>query len=344
MLKKSVSKDQILSKINTFHIFKRYAPPFEVGKLFRGDIGRIKRERAGSANIIYVNGKWIYRDFGVGTFSAFDYVMAKFHLTFFEALEKIDEDFGLGFSYNKSIKRSEIAYDYKSIVMPQEVHKDRRIIQIKSSEWSQEDIIYWWNAGWSIEMLNAARIRPISSFFIKSGNEDLTRFDARNELAYSFEYYKDEDNIFQRKIYRPTRTSYGKWFSNVNKNTVQNWHLLPKTGDICFIVSGYKDGGPIWRVKNSPDFIASNNEGSFIPDKVFYKLKQRYKLIVLFWDNDDPGIINAQKYSKKYNIPYIYLPIGGPKDNAAWWGECGGNSFNYYLNRELTKINRNDWI
>jgi hypothetical protein len=105
-----------------------------------------------------------------------------------------------------------------------------------------------------------------------------------------------------------------------------------------------KDTGPFWRVYGKPVAIASNNEGSFIPGSVYAKLKQRYKQIVLMWNNDGPGIENAKKYSQKYNLPFIHLPIGAPKDPTEMVRSykdvnAGLREFNYYLKNSLKQIN-----
>jgi hypothetical protein len=129
-----------------------------------------------------------------------------------------------------------------------------------------------------------------------------------------------------------------KWVSNVNVNTIQGWNVFPKSGEIGFIQSSMKDLGPTWRVFGRPVGISPNNEGSFIPEHIWYKIKPRYKKWVIFYDGDEAGIKNARKFSKIYDIPYIFLPIEGGKDASDWWKNHGGRSFNYYLQKELSKL------
>jgi hypothetical protein len=343
MLKKSVSKAKILEKITTFHIFKRYAPPFHINKLFFGDIGRSKREKAPSANIIYIGKDWRYIDFAIGSFSAFDYVMAKYNLSFSQALEKIDIDFGLGFTYDAGISTNRTIFDYKAITLPEAVEKPRKIIKIKRHIWTQKDINYWRSNGWTNNMCHAAKIRPISAYYMTDNSGDLVRHNVKDELAYSYDYYTDDQGVFQRKIYLPERVEW-KWFSCVNKDTVQGWELLPKSGDICFITSSLKDTGPFWRILGKPTAISANNEGSFIPESVYAKLKQRYKQIVLMWNNDGPGIINAKKQSQKHNLPFIHFELHGPKDPTEFVRSyrsvnVGLREFNWELKRLLNKLN-----
>jgi len=337
MIKKSCTKSQIFSKITEYHIFKSYCNNFkQINKKFFGDIGRTNREKDPSANIMYKNGKLIYHDFGNGiTLSAIDYVMAKFNLSFQDALIKIDIDFGLGFSYNSGILQNE-KYDIKLIKKPELIEKSRSVIRIKQSKWSDEDLRYWNSNGWTVDMLNAAKIVPVSSFYLKDNDGNYIRFNTNKELSYSYEYYEDNDGIFQRKIYRPNRDAKdGKWYSNVDTTTIQGWDLFPKTGEIGFIQSSFKDLGPTWRIFKEPVGLAPNTEGSFLPLNVWHKIKNRRKKWFLFFDNDEAGIKNAIKYSKIHGIKYIHMPIGGPKDPSDWVVKYGLRSFNYYLKMQL---------
>ena len=96
--------------------------------------------------------------------------------------------------------------------------------------------------------------------------------------------YEDNDGIFQRKIYRPNRDAKdGKWYSNVDTTTVQGWDLFPKTGEIGFIQSSFKDLGPTWRIFKEPVGLAPNTEGSFLPLNVWHKIKNRRKKWFLFY-------------------------------------------------------------
>jgi DNA primase len=54
--------------------------------------------------------------------------------------------------------------------------------------------------------------------------------------------------------------------------------------------------------------IAPNSENLFITDKQYQKLKQKYRKIFLFYDNDLPGITNANKIRKQYpDLKVIFI-------------------------------------
>lgn len=55
--------------------------------------------------------------------------------------------------------------------------------------------------------------------------------------------------------------------------------------------------------------IAPNSENLFITDKQYQKLKEKYRHIILFYDNDLPGITNANKIRKQYpDLKVTFIP------------------------------------
>lgn len=331
-----LTPDNILSQISPLDIFKRYSTYFrKIGSHFKAE-PEFRKDPKPSAIIYYYNGTYLYKDFGEGgALNCFQFVSRKYGLQFRDVLRKINEDFNLylGGSGQGSIITK------NNRLKVENFESFKTIIKIKKRSFESHDLSWWGSQSWTLDMLIAAKINPISYFRLTSERKGIDqKLYNCDDYSYSMDYYWHKD-IFRRKLYFPKKESYMKWLSNVDKTVVQNWNLLPKSGDILFITSSYKDGGPIWRIYNTPNFIAPNAEGIFIPDKVFYKLKKRFKLIVLFFDNDITGIEQAKKFSKIYNIPFIYNPIGAPKDSAAFWQKEGGRMFNYYLQKELININ-----
>lgn len=329
--------DNILSSINPLDIYSRYSTSFrKINVHFKAE-PEFRKDPKPSAIIFYHNNTYLYKDFGEdGALNCFQFVSRKFSISFKEVLEKLNEDFNLYLGGSGS--GSGVKYKYRGSSYSQ-LDGFKTIITVKRREFEEHDLIWWGNQAWTKEMLILAKINPISYFRLTSErkgiNQKLYKCD---NYSYNMDYYWDKD-VFRRKLYFPYKESYLKWLSNVNKTVVQNWNLLPKTGDTLFITSSYKDGGPIWRVYDKPIFIAPNAEGVFIPNKVFYKLKSRYKKIVLLFDNDETGFKYAKRFSAIYKIPYIFMPIGGPKDPADFYKQEGGREFNYYLQKGLKSIN-----
>lgn len=55
--------------------------------------------------------------------------------------------------------------------------------------------------------------------------------------------------------------------------------------------------------------IAPNSENLFITEKQYQKLKEKYRTIFLFYDNDLAGITNANKIRKQYpDLKVVFIP------------------------------------
>ena len=159
-------------------------------------------------------------------------------------------------------------------------------------------------------------------------------YAANRSLAYSYDYYMHE-GIFRRKLYFPEKTGKEKWLSNVDNTIIQNWDLLPKSGgDVLFITSSKKDCGPFYRIYNKWNACAPNNEGSFLPEDVFFKkIKPRWNRIILWFDNDDTGIKNSLKWAKKYQIEAVWNPVNAPKDQSDFVKAHGLREFNNLIQK-----------
>lgn len=338
-----LTKENIFNKITSYDVFKFYSSNFkEIGKPFISDLRN--DDIKPSCCIAQIRGDLMYTDFGTNqTFRCIDFVMKKFGLTYSEALVQINNDFGLGLGYNIIPKKSEKLNKtgkLNPIIKVEE--KLPTIIKKKSREFTKQDLIYWNQFYWTEQMLVDSGTQSISHFWI---NDQMFTIN-ENELAFSYEYYWHNGRM-QRKLYFPTREKF-KWISNVDNTIVQLVDVAPKQGDILFITSSKKDAGIFWRMQIDNLFpnivihgVAPNNEGSFVPDKWFNKMKDRWKTIIIWYNNDwkkkdNPGVINAKKYAEKYQIPYYYNPDGNPKDPSDFVKEFGLIEFQKLVKQKLS--------
>ena len=341
-----LNSENIFKRLSSYDIFRAYCTNFQrVGQSFISDLPlRAKKDTSPSCQIEYVGGDLLYTDFGEGSYRALNYVMRKFNLEFKDALSKINADFGLGLIDNFKHGNIIPSAVYKpSKLQPRLAEKSTSIIKVKYKDFTQEDIQYWEQFGWTVDMLNRASIRSISDYWLTMAHKGI--YDIHyivNELAYSFDYYRHED-IFRRKIYFPERKDYKRFISNVDNTIIQNWDLLPKNGgDILFITSSKKDTAPFFRVYNELktykqwNSIAPNNERTFLDEEVYWtKIKPRWKRIIAYLDNDETGIQNALIWAKKYNLEPMWNPIGFSKDPADWVRDYGLREFNWMLQNKL---------
>lgn len=334
-----LSVDNILTHVDPLRLFKFYCKNFQAADIkFSSEF---RKDPIPSCMISYYNGTYLYKDFGEeGALNIFQYISRKYSLRFNEVLQKINIDFGLQLSHlGEGTSFRPNSRTYKSIeVQNKDVIKYKTIINIKKREYLEHDLIWWNNQSWTKDMLLSAKINPITHFKFTSEKKGIKDFlNKCDDYSYSMDYYWNND-VFRRKLYFPMKEAHRKWLSNVDSTIVQGWDLLPKSGDLCIITSSFKDTGPFWRLMKYPISIAPNNEGTFIPEKVFYKIKRRFKNVVLWYDNDEAGLRMAKKHSQQYDIPFFFNPLGSPKDPTDFWKEEDGRLFNYFFQKMYNQI------
>lgn len=84
--------------------------------------------------------------------------------------------------------------------------------------------------------------------------------------------------------------------------------------------------------------IAPNSENLFVTDKQFAKLKSKFSKIVLFYDNDLPGIKNMNKIHKQYpELTTVFIPRKyAAKDISDFRKKYGKNKTQELINEALT--------
>lgn len=296
-IQKPLSKENVISKVDSFNIFKKYCEGFEAyGKKFRSPLR--STDKNPSACVIFYEGDLLFKDFGEKSYRAIDFVARLHGLTFREALQKINVDFDLQLKSNMPYVSSGtkvVLYD-----MPEYIETTNSIIKIKRSEWEHQDIEYWKQYGICRDTLDKFSVRPISHFTI---NDHLYFSDS---LSYSYDYYIEEE-IYRRKIYQPY--SIYKWFSNGGL-IVQGEGMMPKLGDLLIITSSLKDVMCLYELGYTA--VAPPSEMVFLPEKYFAKQRERFNKIIIFMDNDETGMRRNIELSKQFGLQYIHTPIMSP--------------------------------
>lgn len=308
----------------------------------------VKQEKQPSCSICYLNNNLIYHNFSTGeSYKVIEYIMVRYNLTFNQCLDKITYDFNLKKYENSSyainsINNFEYNNTFKSIIQFSQITpKPTTVIRIKKRDYTQRDLQYWEGYYWNKRMLEESKTYSISHYEI---NDKFYKIDKR-ELAFSYDYYFHKE-IMRRKLYFPNKELY-KWFSNVDPTIIQLVDVGPKCGDILIITSSKKDSGLFWRLnidKVFPDVIihsvAPNNESSFVPEQWLEKAKQRWKRIVIWYDNDfhkedNPGIYHAKRFAEKYNLEFTYTPDFTEKDPSDFYKTFGFNNFKNLVQTNL---------
>lgn len=287
----SITRENILDLITEEELFKFYCSTFEKqDEFFKSEL---RKESKASCKITDFGGFLLYKDFGSPEkgVNIWGYIMRKHNVDYRSALDIVASDFNL---VNKT-HQFQAVQTFDSL--PKELGK-RTVLQIKKRNWQLKDKQYWYESyNISKENLNDFNVHPITDYWIN------TTYCRSANLSYSYDYYHHNGRLL-RKIYQPL--SKTKWISNIDNTIVQGIANIPKHHDLLLITKSLKD---IMCLRNMGYYaVAPNNEASWLPELVWQKFINRYKKIIIFFDNDDAGVSNAQRFSNQYGLPYFYLP------------------------------------
>lgn len=237
-----------------------------------------------------------YRCFSCGASGgSIDFVMALLHLPYSIALRMIAKKCGL--------TQERVEVEVRKIDMHQITHRKTDTVLIPILKpFNAVDHDYWSRFHIPLEMLLAYGVSACSRvYLVKDGVYKLT---CEYELANPVYCYRINDRY---KIYRPLGDKKYKWLNTTTSLDMQGLQQLPSpaASNLLIITKSLKDV-MVLRVLGY-DAVAPESEGAFIPEKIMDYLHSQYADIVLFYDNDEPGIKYSKVTSKRLNLPYILV-------------------------------------
>ena len=195
-------------------------------------------------------------------------------------------------------------------------------IRVKIRDWQQHDIDYWQSYGVSLSWLKYAEVYPISHKIVYKNDERYV-FPAA-KYAYCFVERKEEKVTL--KVYQPFSKLY-KWSNKNDGSVVGLWTKIPQKGDKLVICSSLKDALCLWSNVLIPClYVQSETTG--MSETAQNVLKSRYKHIYVCFDNDAPGIRDAENFSSHTGFKNIVLPaFEGGKDISDFYKTVGKEEF-----------------
>ena len=248
------------------------------------------------SNILYLH------DFATNEhINCFQVVMKKFNVNYYEALEIIAKDFGLieGTHSNK----------VAPIIVKPLKETESSNIQVQIKDYTEEELKWWETFGISKKLLKKYHIYSLQHVFI---NGQL-RFTSSSKCPiYGYYFGKDKNGNEKWKCYFPLKTEY-RFLNNLSKKILQGYHQLPKTGDLLVITKSMKDVVALYGFGIAA--VSPNSETLFVDDKKLEEFKQRFKHILVVYDNDRPGLYNMAKIRREHpELNYFYMPWYLAKD------------------------------
>lgn len=283
-LKKTITKEEILSKIDDEKLFNFYLGEFDYKKSYSSVFRTDDTPSCG----IYINkrGRLIYNDIAKNEkLDIFAFVAKKFNISYQSAIQKIAEDF-------KYIKD-------KEFTPVERVPKDTKI-DIQCGKWSFGPLEYWKRYTITQKELEENNVFNVRKLYIN--NKVINNFDGTLRFAYTLNY----KGKILKKIYQPEGDKMYKWITNIPLHIPFGYDSLKFKSDNLIITKSVKE--MIIFKRYFTDVIALQNESSAsLRDVTIDFLLKKYKNIYLFFDGDSTGILNSKYYETKGLKP-IYIP------------------------------------
>jgi hypothetical protein len=186
--------------------------------------------------------------------------------------------------------------DKKTLILP----THRNFNKIDYDFWNQFYI--------PLPLLLTYDVRACERVYIVKKSGEYVLFAEHTKFNPIYSYQINENY----KIYRPYSDKKGKWASNTDVFDVQGLKQLPAKGELLIITSSLKDV----MVLNVMGYnaIALGGEGMRLPEKILDYLWACFDNIVVFYDNDAPGLKYGEALANEIGAGNIYIPVEEPKD------------------------------
>lgn len=319
---RELSYKNVFEKISSYDVFKYYIKEFDdVGYKFCSEL---RQDSSPTCSIFKVGDTLLYKDFGTGEcLNCVHYVQKRYNLEYFEALQVINVDFNLklgSLDYSNAKPTLDYYGVHNASVDVSKIKSRETVIEVQIRKWNKDVDKRFWKDKYSISVADLKRynIQPLNYIWI---NGSMINVDV---CTYGYYLGKEFDRDLW-KIYSPYSKSM-KWTSNVPKDIIQGDEQLPETGDKLYITSSLKDVIVLYKLGLSA--VAPSSENTAIQVDKIKEYKSRFKELVLFNDNDEPGIDASKTLSKVYGCEYIHIPTAyKEKDPSDFVKNHGYNEF-----------------
>ena len=261
-------------------------------------------------------GDLIYKDFAGISGDFVTIVMEIFKVSYYKALNIIANDFGYVKLENYVTNIPKLVYTGSVLT---ETNKAK--IQVEIKDFSEKELAWWGSFGISLNTLKKFKVFSIKHIFLNNNY-----FDSSKESSPVYGYYGGLDSIKDElwRLYMPTKKAY-RFMSNWSG---RHWHgskQLPSSGTHCVLIKSMKDLMLLY--EHGITSIAPTSENILMTETQLNKVSERYNNIIVFFDNDLPGVRGAHKYKKTYGLRCIFLKRKYSKDISDFYKKVSSNVF-----------------
>lgn len=211
-----------------------------------------------------------------------------------EAARKVIADYEDYLKHNTISERPEIVQ-----------HDKFKVVDYEMRHWNNLDQKYWMRYHIGSKILEYYNVTPLEFFTMQKTEIDGTITSFTFKKPYVYGYFREDGSLY--KIYMPMNTD--KKFIKV-QNYTQGIDQLIYDKKYLLIVSSLKDLMAFTKLQiKNIECIAPDSENTMIGESIINKLKPKYSKILVLFDNDQPGIIAADRYKDKYGINKVILDM-----------------------------------
>ena len=282
-----MSLKDLLDKLNDYDIYSYYVGQFKIGKLFNSPLR--SDDKNPSFNIFKGNGGGLFfKDHGSGEGGN--------ALKFVKLIKNIQTRDELERELLRIVRKMNPNQQYVQRTYST-VSSGSTDIGIVRQPFTDVDKKYWKQFHISIDTLKLFQVFSIKYFLC---NRVVRGTYKESSPMYA---YKVFDKF---KIYRPLASKYTKWRTNLTNRDVQGLAEIPKEGgNLLIITKSLKDVMCLYEMGFNA--IAASSETTFIPDDILQSLRSKWNHIVIIYDRDKTGMLEARKYSKQYRLDAIFV-------------------------------------
>lgn len=214
---------------------------------------------------------------------------------------------------NKGEIATMLIASYKQFLQGNPVDDDRDYKQFNKYKvdgyslrgWNSHDQKFWTRGAIGSKLLEKYNVAPIQQFSMTKveDNESKTITITRDKI---YGYFKNDGSL--ARIYQPgTQAKYLKV-----QSYVQGSNQLKYDVGTLVLLSGLKDGLSFSALGiEDTEFVAPDSENTMIPDSEITKYLNKYKKVLVCFDEDTPGKEAMERYTKKYPaIKPMYTNFG----------------------------------
>lgn len=245
------------------------------------------KERTPSMCIYFDNTVYKFKDFSTGKGgSAIDLIKEFHHLTFHKASQLIIE------TYNDFVLHNNGGYDLGEFKQQSKY----KVTSHKLRNWTTQDQYFWTQFNIGSKLLEEYIVKPLENYCMTKDDKNLCI-----KGLYLYGYFKNDGTLY--KIYQPK--TLDKKFIKV-ADYIQGMAQCYNE-NYLIITSSLKDIMSIKSLKLNIDVIAPDSENTILKTDIMEDLNEKYKKIIILFDNDDAGIEAMKKYKEKY--PYVEIAL-----------------------------------